>query len=404
MRQAFREAGFGRLYVALSTSMLGDSIMLLVLSMWVKTLTGSNAMAGLTFFFMVLPAVGAPVLGAWIDQWHAKAVLVRGNLLSALVVLPLVLVRDAGDVWLVWLVAFGYGISFIVLPAALNGLLKDLLPEDRLVDANAALQTTKQGFRLLGPLAGAALFAAAGGWAVALVDAASFVVAAIVVRSVPVRETTPEHDDAAFWPRMTAGVRFLARDRVLRHVLIGFGAMIAVIGFFEASIYALLDGFDRPATYAGVLVAVQGVGAVLGAPLIPWLARATSEVATLVIGLMCLALPTLAMAIAGTMPLVLCALVIMGFGIPCTFVPFTTLLQRRTPRPLMGRVSAATEILVALPQAASLALGSLLVVLLSWRTIFELIAAAVAAGAAYIVVTLRTELRDRHKGRPVVSL
>ncbi len=167
MRAAFARPGFGRLYAGLSTSMLGDSIMLLVLSMWVKTLTGSNAQAGLTFFFMVIPSLFAPLLGVWIDRVRRRPLLVWGNVASAFVVLPLVLVRDAGDVWLVWTVAFLYGVSFVVLPAALNGLLKELMPDDLLVDANASLQTTKEAFRLFGPLVGAALFAWTGGWLVA---------------------------------------------------------------------------------------------------------------------------------------------------------------------------------------------------------------------------------------------
>ena len=69
-----------------------------------------------------------------------------------------------------------YGVSFIVLPAALNGLLKELVPEEMLVDANASLQTTKESFRLFGPLIGALLFTWLGGWAVAVLDAASFFV------------------------------------------------------------------------------------------------------------------------------------------------------------------------------------------------------------------------------------
>ena len=44
MRQAFRQPGFTRLYAGLTASMFGDSAMLLVLSMWVKTITGSNSM------------------------------------------------------------------------------------------------------------------------------------------------------------------------------------------------------------------------------------------------------------------------------------------------------------------------------------------------------------------------
>ena len=137
MRKLFAQPGFPRLFAGLSTSMLGDSVMLLVLSMWVKTLTDSNAMAGLTFFFMVLPALGAPLLGVWVDRLPRKPILVWGNLASAAAVLPLVLVRDEGDVWLIWAVAFLYGVSFVVLPAAVNGLLKELLPEELLVDANS---------------------------------------------------------------------------------------------------------------------------------------------------------------------------------------------------------------------------------------------------------------------------
>ena len=149
MRKLFGQPGFPRLFAGLSTSMLGDSVMLLVLSMWVKTLTDSNAMAGFTFFFMVLPALGAPLLGVWVDRLPRKPILVWGNLASAAAVLPLVLVRDEGDVWLIWAVAFLYGVSFVVLPAASNGLLKELLPEDLLVDANGSLATIKEGFRLL---------------------------------------------------------------------------------------------------------------------------------------------------------------------------------------------------------------------------------------------------------------
>ena len=140
MRAAFAQPGFTRLFAGLSTSMLGDSIMLLVLSIWVKTLTGSSAMAGFTFFFMCIPAIFAPLVGVWIDRMKRKPMLVWGNVLSAVAVLPLLLVRDADDVWIIWTVAGLYGISFVVLPAGLNGLLKELMPEQMLVDANSSIR------------------------------------------------------------------------------------------------------------------------------------------------------------------------------------------------------------------------------------------------------------------------
>jgi MFS family permease len=152
MRRAFQQKGFTRLFAGLTTSMLGDSVMLLVLSMWVKTLTGSSGAAGLTFFWMLVPALFAPLYGMYIDRIKRKPLLVSGNVLSALMVLPLLAVRDAGDVWVIYVVAFLYGISFVVLPAGLNGLLKEMIPGDLLVKANSSVQTTKEGFRLIGPL------------------------------------------------------------------------------------------------------------------------------------------------------------------------------------------------------------------------------------------------------------
>jgi MFS family permease len=125
MRAAFRTPGFGRLFAGLAASMFGDSLMLIVLSMWVKTLTGSNGAAGLTFLWMTAPALLAPAFGYVVDRVPRTTFLVLANVGSALAVLSLLLVHDAGDVWIVYAVAFCYGISFVVVPAALNGLLKD---------------------------------------------------------------------------------------------------------------------------------------------------------------------------------------------------------------------------------------------------------------------------------------
>lgn len=393
MRVLFAERGFPRLFAALTTSMFGDSIMLLVLSIWVKTLTGSNAQAGFTFFFMVIPALGAPLLGVWVDRLARKPILVCGNLLSAGAVLPLVLVRDAGDVWIIWSVAFAYGVSMIVLPAALNGLLKDLLPPTVLLDANAALQTTKEGFRLFGPLVGAALFAAVGGWLVAGLDALTFVVAAVLVSGIHVEEQPAEPSTDGFRDEVLGGLRFVASDRILRHTLIGFGMVVLVIGFFETSIYSLLDAFHRPATYAGVFVTVQGVGAVAGGLSASRLVRRFGEVGSAVLALVTMVVGTLVCATAHSMSVVLAGAAVLGLSLPVTFVALTTLIQVRSPREVIGRVSAAVEVLISTPQAVSLAVGSLLVGLLDYRTIFWTIAIVVLLGAVYIAVSLRHAIR-----------
>lgn len=400
MRRAFGQPGFRRLFGGLSASMLGDSLMLLVLSMWVKTLTGSNSLAGLTFLFMVIPALAAPYLGVLIDRVRRKPLLIWGNVASAVAVMPLLLVRDAGDVWLIWLVAFAYGVSFIVLPAALNGLIKELMPDELLIDANASIQTTKESFRLFGPLVGAALFASVGGWLVAAIDAASFLVAAAAIASIRVRETTPEPESAPMREQLLVGLRHLVADRLLRHLMVGFGLTLLVIGYTEAAIYALLDGFEKPATYAAFLVSCEGVGAVLGGLVASRLVRKRGEVMVAVIALALLALTSGGIATAPTMSVVLAWAALQGAALPLLMVSYLTLLQRRTPQRVIGRVSTAVEIVLATPQAVSLAVGSLLVVLIDWRWIFGITAVVIGLGAGHVAFWLRDQLHRRPAGRP----
>ena len=394
MRQAFRAPGFSRLYAGLTASMFGDSVMLLVLSMWVKTITGSSAQAGLTFLFMAVPSFLAPLMGAGIDRVRRKTFLVWGHAVSGVMVLPLVLVHGPGQVWVIWAVAAYYGAAFIALPAALNGLLKELLPDEMLVDANASLQTTKESFRLFGPLIGALLFTWLGGWAVAVLDAGSFFVAALVISTLAVAEDRPEVEETRFWTQMTAGVRHLAGDRVLTHVLIGFSICILVVGFTESAIYALLDAFDRPATFVSVIVSVQGVGAVAGGLASSAVVKRIGEIATCVVALVVLVAGILIMAGTHSIVVVCLSAAVFGASLPPITISFMTLIQRRTPQAIMGRVSAAIEVVMATPQAVSLGLGSLLVLLLSYRQIFTIMAIGTLLAALYILVLLRHEIAD----------
>ena len=168
---------------ALTASMGGDSLMLIVMSMWVKTLTGSNGAAGLTFLFLTLPALlGAAVRLRWWTGCLGRPFLVAATSPPPPRCCRCCLCVVSSDVWVIYAVAFLYGISFVVVPAALNGLLKEMLPEDVLVEANASLVPYPRG----APARGAGCRRGdvrdrGSGKIVAVIDAVSFLVAALVI-------------------------------------------------------------------------------------------------------------------------------------------------------------------------------------------------------------------------------
>jgi MFS family permease len=81
--------------------------------------------------------------------------------------------------------------------------------------------------------------------------------------------------------------------------------------------------------------------------------------------------------------------VVLGFALPVFIVALNTLLQRRTPHRLMGRVTSASDVLLGTPQSGSIALGAVLVTLLSYRSIFWISAAVIFASAVYLMWALR---------------
>lgn len=398
MRRAFAHAAFRRLFGGAAATLAGDSVLLLVLSIWVKDLTGSSAAAGFTFFWLVLPSVFAPVLGWLVDRCPRRGFLFWGNLASTLTVAPLFVVNDSGDLWILYAAAFGYGMSFVMLPAAMNGMLKLILADDELVDGNGVIGTTKEALRIGGPIAGAGLYTVAGPHTVVAVNIAMYVLAAVIIRGVRVTGDVVESTSGSTKESLLIGVRHVRADPMLKHPLVGGALALIVFGFTESAMYAVTDAFERPAAFVGVIVMAQGVGAVAGGVTAAPIIRRLGEPAAIAVSLALFVIGTGMVAAAPTIEVVLAAVVPTGFGLPLMIIALMTLLQRRTPAAIMGRVSTAFDVVLGTPQTVSIAVGAGLVTLLDYRLIFALMAAVCTVATGYVLGTTvrkpgrRTEL------------
>src|SRR5918911_1936738 len=206
-----RDSRFRLLLAGQTLTMFGDLALLLVLGIWARVLTGSTAVAGAVFLAVLLPGLLAPLLGLAIDRLPRRKVMIANDVLAALALLPLLLVNDAGDVWIVFAVAAAYGLAQQVFFAARSALVEAMLEDDQLGPANALLETLRQGLRIAGPAAGATLFAALGGHAVALLDAATFLASAALLALLRVPEVTRAPARArSLTAELSAGVRHIA--------------------------------------------------------------------------------------------------------------------------------------------------------------------------------------------------
>jgi MFS family permease len=385
MKRLFRDRRARRYLLGQTLSVFGDMTLWLAMGIWVKTLTGSSGAAGLTFFFFSLPSLGSPLSGLLVDRLRRRPLLIWTNLGTAALVLLLLLVHSRGQVWLIYTVMFFYGASYTVLGSGGSALLRLLLPDELLAEGNGYLQTVREGFRLLAPIAGAGLFVLFGGGAVAVIDAATFVAAAVLPWSVrvdePARLPATEH-----WRRqVTAGLRHLRDTPVLRQICIATAASLLVVGAFESAIFAVIgQGLHRTPSFLGVLVVVQGAGAVAGGPIAAPVFRRIGSGMTIALGMLLIGLATPLLTLA-SLPPVFVGLALIGFGLPWVVVGLGTAIQLHSPLDLQGRVSSAVDLLVGTPQTISIAIGAALVTVVDYRIVLAVIAVVVVASSLYLL-------------------
>ncbi|MGH3472246.1 MAG: MFS transporter, partial [Nocardioidaceae bacterium] len=224
---------------------------------------------------------------------------------------------------------------------------------------------------------------------VAVVDIASFVIAAATVVALKLREERPTREEGEWRQEFMAGIRHIGSDLVLKHTLIAIAVALLVVGFMESAVFAAVDGFGKPASFVGIVISLQGVGAIAGGVSSTRVIRKVGEPKAIWISLLVFAAALAAAAASPWLAGFMAAIVLLGVALPILIVALMTLLQVRTPGALMGRVSAAADVLLGTPQAGSIALGALLVTLISWRSIFWIAAAVIGFSACYLANSLR---------------
>ncbi|HEX3964596.1 MAG TPA: MFS transporter [Trebonia sp.] len=373
-------------------SLFGDSCLWLAMGVWVRTLTGSNAQAGLVFFFYTAASLLAPALGLLADRVRRRPLLLAVNTLTAAAVLALLAVHGSGQVWLIDAVMFAYGVSGQVIGPAQSALLTVMVPAELLPDANAALRTVQEGLRLVGPLTGAALFVVVGPHVVVVIDAATFAFPVASLLLLHVREPAPHPAEGRWARQVAAGVRHIWQVAELRQIVIAGACMATVFGFTETAIYAIVtNGLHRPAAFIGITSVAQGIGAIAAGFTAAPLVRRIGE--GRLVGLaMLVAAAGVALMILPSLPPVIAGLALFGAAIPWLVVGLMTLAQRLTPPQLQGRVFAAVEVLITTPQTLSIALGAALITFAGYQVLLAAMAATFTATAVYVL----TRPEQRH--------
>lgn len=138
------------LFVAISlVSGFGGGVMSLASALWVWDLSGSTSLAALVGLCVFLPSLGGPAIGAVVDRWPRRPVLIGTNLVLAAMMTSLWWVGSAKQLGLIFLVMLGCGTGYVLLDAGESALLPACIPAARLAVVNGWRMSAQEGTKLI---------------------------------------------------------------------------------------------------------------------------------------------------------------------------------------------------------------------------------------------------------------
>lgn len=358
---------FRRIWCGEATSWLGDWFSAIAIYTLVRSLTGSPLALGLVFLTKILPfAVASPLAGLLVDRFDRRRLMIAADVVRALLVLGLLLVDDAGDLYLIYgLTSLQVVLTAVFIPAR-SASIPNVTTPNELLTANALSAATWSTLLAVGAALGGFATEWLGVRAVFVIDSATYVISAVfLARTVIPQATEPGggrgwravlKDTADGWRHMRAKPDIGRMAFAKAAWALGGGALVYMLAIMGEEVAT-----SAPAVGIGVLFAARGLGTGIGPlavrkwlpdelrwPLLLGLGVVVSGVSYITVG----AIPW------GVWILVLVACAHAPSG--ANWVASSVLLQKRTVDRFRGRVFATEWLLMTLADSLSILTASLL--------------------------------------------
>ncbi len=263
----FAVAEFRALWAAQLLSFIGDQLARVALTWLVYDRTGSALLAAITFVASIVPTFVGGVTLAWLaDRYPRRGVMIVCDLARY----ALVLVMAIPGLPLSVLVAMLFLVTLVGAPfgSARAAIYPDVLEGEKYVTGTAVLLTTLQFAQVIGFAVGGTLVGFFGVRASLIIDAATFLVSALIVRAWvharPAPVTAARRDGkSSGLTGVIDGTRLVFGHRVLRTTML-FGWLAAFYNAPEGVVTPLAHALRGGALAVGMILAAQALGETVG--------------------------------------------------------------------------------------------------------------------------------------------
>jgi MFS family permease len=345
MLRVFDDRDFTLYWLGSIVSLLGDGIYFVAIAWEVYHLSNRPSALAYIGAAWTLPQLASLLFaGAISDRLDRRRVMMVANATSGLAIggIAALTLLGAVTLWQLWILVAVHGVGVALFIPAAGAFVPEIVPAERLVEANVLRQSIRPlALRLVGPALGGVLVAAMGPGQAFLADSLSFLIALIAVAMIRPRPRA-RSESTRLSQEVLAGLRFIGSERWLWVSLVAAAAWLLVyVGPLEVLLPFLVRNKISPDARAlGLVFAAGGVGAMTFAYVVghKGLPQRALVLMYAVWSLSMFALATLGLATALWQAMLASFFI---FGLLSTGeIVWQTMLQRRVPNELLGRVAS----------------------------------------------------------------
>jgi MFS family permease len=408
---------FLALWLSQLVSKIGDNFAVVAALVVINELAQASGLALVVIGMAVtIPQLFALVSGVFVDRFSRKTVMIVTDILRAGVILLALLVREPGQLYILYLTAFFVvGLGAVYIPAR-NASIPNLVPPEHLLTANALIQATELASLIVGALLATLVITLTSTTVAFVTDSFTFVVSAffLVAARIPQGQSatagTPSAPSATrsevrrFWEDFIDGLRYIAGNKDLLRLMaittmatLGLSATILMAAFY----FKQLTGLET--ALLGLLQATEGLGMLIGAVLISayasWARSRQIVSATMIV----LGGGILLFALAQTFWLVLAGALLVGLCVVSARTTLAAMTQALVPDSQRGRVESAMVTVIGIGTMGALIMAGILGDAVGPKSVFGLTGVVVLIAGVASIYALRgaeEQLLNGNNGQP----
>jgi MFS family permease len=343
VRRVLSQPAFRNLFIGQSLSAVGDSMVVIVLGLFITDRTGSTADVGLVLAAYTVPLVLFLLLGGVLaDRLPRRTVMIASDLFRFVLhsVLAVLIVTDVVEVGHMIVIGALYGTAQAFFQPAYSGLVPQCVPEEDIQAAQGMTGFSRELSLVLGPAIGTVLFFASGPAGAFFFDALTFLVSVFFLSRVHPRVRGEAGERSTVIRELREGWAAV-RSRVWVWASISAFSVVLLVSLAPYFVLgpAIAEEQYSDAAIFGVMQATWGVGSVIGT-LVAARWRPQFPMRTGLLLTFFWPPSLVALALGAPVPALLVATAAGGAGFSIFVVWWETALAERIPPHLLSRVAA----------------------------------------------------------------